>query len=421
MGGTTKNFIFDNITLGNLLRRGMLKMSISSDGKMALAAFPMPFALTNKKAVIALSINNEKSWAAVHSAIKNLLIGFGIIALLSVVIISLSISIITKPLFWLLDFMKELKEGRFIRASEYKASDELGLLHKMANAVMASTGKFCWTVKKDLKSLSSGAKELNHATKYLSDESAYLNEIASSVTHEIEDANSALSSIEEATHLLQDASYKISENVVKTASIANEAQEKASFTTQIIHGLAESSEQIGNIIQVIKGISEQTNLLALNATIEAARAGEAGKGFAVVANEVKELAKQTGNATDEITKMINNIQKDTKASVKAVDEITDVVSQASELSNTVATAIEDQNSTINNIVHNLDLAHDKISSLNTTAHKLYDQAQKLASVSEQIVATHDKVINSTRELDSFVGKYQVDINAIKRAEELSMT
>src|ERR1022692_1756374 len=113
--------------------------------------------------------------------------------------------------------------------------------------------------------------------------------------------------------------------------------------------LGESSQEIGNVIKVITSIAQQTNLLALNATIEAARAGEAGKGFAVVANEVKELAKQTAKATEEIGQKIEAIQSDTKGSVKAIEEIGTIINQINDISNSIASAVEEQTVTTNEI------------------------------------------------------------------------
>ena len=107
--------------------------------------------------------------------------------------------------------------------------------------------------------------------------------------------------------------------------------------------LGRSSQEIGQVVKVITSIAQQTNLLALNATIEAARAGEAGKGFAVVANEVKELARQTARATEEIGQKITSVQKDTDHAVKAIQEISQVISKLNEISTSIAGAVEEQN------------------------------------------------------------------------------
>ena len=107
----------------------------------------------------------------------------------------------------------------------------------------------------------------------------------------------------------------------------------------------DSSSEIGNVIKTITSIAEQTNLLALNATIEAARAGEAGKGFAVVANEVKELAKETAKATDDIREKIQGIQTDTTEAVEAIAEITMTINEINDIQTTIASAVEEQSVT----------------------------------------------------------------------------
>jgi methyl-accepting chemotaxis protein len=114
--------------------------------------------------------------------------------------------------------------------------------------------------------------------------------------------------------------------------------------------------EIGKVIKVITSIAQQTNLLALNATIEAARAGEAGKGFAVVANEVKELAKETAKATEEIGQKIEAIQGDSKAAVLAIGEISSIINQINDVSNTIASAVEEQTATTNEIGRNVSEA-----------------------------------------------------------------
>ena len=148
---------------------------------------------------------------------------------------------------------------------------------------------------------------------------------------------------------MQSSIREIAKNANEAARVAKNAVHSATTTNLTVAKLGESSTEIGNVIKVITSIAQQTNLLALNATIEAARAGEAGKGFAVVANEVKELAKQTAKATEEISRKIEAIQGDTKASVGAIGEITTVINQINDISNAIASAVEEQTVTTNEI------------------------------------------------------------------------
>ncbi len=148
---------------------------------------------------------------------------------------------------------------------------------------------------------------------------------------------------------MQGSIREIAKNANEAARVAKAAVHTANTTNQTVTKLGESSTEIGNVIKVITSIAQQTNLLALNATIEAARAGEAGKGFAVVANEVKELAKQTARATEEISQKIEAIQGDTKAAVQAIGEIGGIITQINDISNSIASAVEEQTVTTNEI------------------------------------------------------------------------
>ena len=184
---------------------------------------------------------------------------------------------------------------------------------------------------------------------------------------------------------------EISKSSNEAARVAKNAVDVAEQTNQRIGKLGESSVEIGKVIKVITSIAEQTNLLALNATIEAARAGEAGKGFAVVANEVKELAKQTAQATEEIGQKIGAIQTDTKDAVQAIAEITAIINQVNDISNTIASAVEEQTVTTTEIGRNVQEAAkgsgeiaNNISGVATAAKTTAEGAQKVQRASMSV-------------------------------------
>ncbi|WP_336232269.1 methyl-accepting chemotaxis protein [Thalassospira sp. CH_XMU1458] len=171
-----------------------------------------------------------------------------------------------------------------------------------------------------------------------------------------EEASSNVQLVATAATELSASINEISGQVTETSTMAQSATERARNTNDNIQGLNDSAIKIGEVISLISDIAEQTNLLALNATIEAARAGDAGKGFAVVASEVKNLANQTGKATEEITSQINDIQQATSLAVDAIDEIVKMISDISERAAAVAAAVEQQTVATSEISQNVEQA-----------------------------------------------------------------
>lgn len=211
--------------------------------------------------------------------------------------------------------------------------------------VVTSKFRLVESLKHTANELSTAAVQLGDLSNSLSSSAEETTAQSSTASAAGEELNSGMQSVAASMEEMAASIKEITQTTNESSAMSQKAVDLSKTTNELIGQLGESSQDIGSVIKVISTIAEQTNLLALNATIEAARAGDAGKGFAVVANEVKELAKQTANATQEITNQITRIQEDTKKSVDAISEIGTANEQINDYASRIAASVEEQAAT----------------------------------------------------------------------------
>ncbi len=240
------------------------------------------------------------------------------------------------------------------------------------------------TVSNSAHSLAGAAEELTASAQTMSATAEQTSAQANVVSAASEQVSRNVSTVATGTEEMSASIREIASNAAEASKVAMHAVKVTEATNETVAKLGVSSAEIGKVIKVITSIAQQTNLLALNATIEAARAGEAGKGFAVVANEVKELAKETAKATEDISQKIEAIQADTAGAVNAIREISTIIDKIAEIQTTIASAVEEQTATTNEMGRNVGEAAMGTSEI----------AQNITGVAQAAIATSQGAADS---------------------------
>jgi methyl-accepting chemotaxis protein len=315
--------------------------------------------------------------------------------------------------------MAQAVEGFKVKAEE-KARDEAeskirqdGVVVRQRKADMIKLADgFEAAVGQIIETVSSASTELEASARTLTKTAERAQQVTTTVAAASEEASTNVQSVASATEEMASSVNEISRQVQESARMANEAVDQARKTNDRIGELSKAAARIGDVVELINTIAGQTNLLALNATIEAARAGEAGRGFAVVASEVKALAEQTAKATGEIGQQISGIQVATQGSVTDIKEISGTIEKLSEISSTIAAAVEEQGAATQEISRNVQQAAQGTQQVSSNITDVQRGASETGSASSQVLSAAQSLSSDSNRLKLEVGKF---LNTVRAA------
>ncbi|NPA95010.1 MAG: hypothetical protein GXO58_06245, partial [Thermodesulfobacteria bacterium] len=361
-------------------------------------------------------------FAAINKEIKENLLEFGLLSIgclaFSILLVSFLLRrALSKPLTRCLETLTTTSEGRLEKAAKLEGAPEMKRIARATNNIILNTGTMLHALKSQAGSLNSLGDQLEYIVGEVQEGAKAIDGAAKTMAESSAQASATLDTVAAASSELNAATAEIAQNVTETARAANEASSEAESTNGLMKQLGDQSEHIKEIINVINSIAEQTNLLALNATIEAARAGEAGKGFAVVANEVKELAKQTSDATEEITGIINSLTSGITDAVGAVEKITETIGRVNDLANTIASAAEEQTATVSEIDASITEGANSVKALEKQAADLAERSTDFVSYSGKILLAEHAIQDIAKQLNTVTGMYSVNDSALEEAQK----
>ena len=389
-------------------------------------------AFTQASAVTAEAHEKTGLLIMIVMAVSSLIVG----AAISLVMIRQSI---TRPLSEVVTALRALTDGDTSVSVKVRSDDEIGEVAKAvetfrektieidemrarqekeqaeeqarAKRVQELSTAFEGKVSESLGAVNAAASQMQSTAESMSSTAEETNRQASAVASASEEAAANVQTVASAAEELASSVAEVNIQVVESSRMSQEAQEKAETTNEQIKGLAEASQKIGEVIDLINDIASQTNLLALNATIEAARAGDAGKGFAVVASEVKSLANETAKATDEIASQVSNIQEETRQAVKAMETIGEVVSKINQNSTRIAAAVEEQTAATSEITRSAQEASKGTTEVSSNISGVSEAANETGKASTQVLEVAGDVATHSTSMGHQVESFLTSIKA----------
>jgi len=355
-------------------------------------------AVSNTKAT-----NAKKNVTATQTELSQIelymMLMLGASVLLSVLVVYVVLQSVKRPLASLQKTILEMADAKLNTSVENtNLNNEVGEMAKAIQVLQTNLQQSFKAIGANSASVASSSEELAAVSMQMSsnaeETSAQAKVVADAADRMSSNTQMVATGIEEMSASIRE----ISLSTVQASTVANQAVDVAKSTNETMSKLGKSTMEIGNVLKVISSIAEQTNLLALNATIEAARAGELGKGFAVVANEVKELARQTAKATEEIGGSISVMQADAKGALASIEEITAIINKMNEISGIIASAVEEQAATTAEINRNVSEA----------ATGSTEIAKNIKSVADAAKSTTEGASNS-QQAASDLSKIAVDL------------
>ena len=284
-----------------------------------------------------------------------------------------------------------------------KGEDAIGQMGEGLQSFLTNLRETMGRFADNAQQLGSSSEELTVVSQQMASNAEETSTQAGVVSAASEQVTKNVQVVATGTEEMSASIREIAKNSNDAARVAKQAVGVAESANSTIGELGDASVEIGKVIKVITSIAQQTNLLALNATIEAARAGEAGKGFAVVANEVKELAKQTAQATEDISQKIEAIQAGSKGAVDAIGEVSTIINQINDISNTIASAVEEQTATTNEIGRNVGEAA-------RGSGEIAQNISGVASAADSTTQGASDTLNASKALSEMAGQLQELVN-----------